>query len=141
MGNPTCLLYLVDAANSRRYLVDSGSAYSIIPHKSAAAPTGPHLVTADGTPLKCWGHRTCTVHTRNKKFTRSFLLASVASVASALPAATWHARAARKSKAVATVLLQALATIPPLTTHTSTSSLPTMEAPVAHQGSWWPAST
>ena len=58
--------------------MDSGSAFSIIPHKSVAAPTGPCLVTADGTPLKCWGRRTCTVHTRTKKFTWSFLLAPVA---------------------------------------------------------------
>ena len=63
MGNPSCLLYLVDPANSKRYLVDSGSAYSIIPHKSVAAPTGLRLVTTDGTPLKGWGRHTCTVHT------------------------------------------------------------------------------
>ena len=31
MGNPSCLLYLVDVASSKRYLVDSGSAYSILP--------------------------------------------------------------------------------------------------------------
>ena len=78
MGNPSCLLYLVDAASSRRYLVDSGSAYSIILHKSAATPTGPRLITPDGTPLTCWGRRTCTVHTRTKKFTWSFLLGPVA---------------------------------------------------------------
>ena len=78
MGNPSGLLYLVDAASSRRYLVDSGSAYSIVPHQSTAAPTGPRLVTTDGTPLKCWGRRTCTVHTRTKKFIWSFLLAPVA---------------------------------------------------------------
>ena len=78
MGNPSCLLYLVDAASSRRYLVDSGSAFSIIPHKSAAPPTGPRLITADGTPLKCWGRRACTMHTLTKKFTWSFLLAPVA---------------------------------------------------------------
>ena len=78
MGNPSCFLYLVDAASSRRYLVDSRSAFSLIPHKSAAAPTGSRLITAHGTPLKCWGRRTCTVHTRTKKFTWSFLLAPVA---------------------------------------------------------------
>ena len=44
MGTPSCLLYLVDPASSRRYLVDSGSAFSIIPHKSAATPTGPRLI-------------------------------------------------------------------------------------------------
>ena len=30
------------------------------------------------TPLKCWGHCICTVHTRTKKLTWSFLLAHVA---------------------------------------------------------------
>ena len=49
MGNLTCLLYLVDTVSSKRYLVDSGSAYSIIPHRSTAAPTGPRLITAEGT--------------------------------------------------------------------------------------------
>ena len=58
--------------------MDSGSAFSIIPYKSAAAPTGPRLVTADGTPLKCWGRLRCTVHTRTKKFTWNVLLALVA---------------------------------------------------------------
>ena len=48
------LLYLVDVDNSKRYLVDSGSAFSILPHKSSAEPTGPWLMTADGKPLHCW---------------------------------------------------------------------------------------
>ena len=58
--------------------MDSGSAFSIIPLKSAAPPTGPRLVTTDGTPLKCWGRCTFTVHTRTKNFVWSFLLAPVA---------------------------------------------------------------
>ena len=78
MGKPSCLLYLVDVANSKRYLVDSGSAYSILPHKSSAEPTGPCLMTADGKPLHCWGHRTCSVCTRTREFSWSFLLAPVA---------------------------------------------------------------
>ena len=75
MGNPSCLLYLVDVASSKRYLVDFGSAFSILPHKSTAEPTGPRLMTVDGKPLHCWGHRTCTVHTRTRQFSWSFLLA------------------------------------------------------------------
>ena len=78
MGNPSCLLYLVDVASSKRYLVDFGSAFSILPHKSTAEPTGPRLMTVDGKPLHCWGHRTCTVHTRTRQFSWSFLLAPVA---------------------------------------------------------------
>ena len=38
MGKPSCLLYLVDVASSKRYLVDSGSAYSILPRQSSAEP-------------------------------------------------------------------------------------------------------
>ena len=78
MGKPSCLLYLVDVARSKRYLVDSGSAYSILPHKSSAEPTGPRLMTADGKPLHCWGRRTCSVRTRTREFSWSFLLAPVA---------------------------------------------------------------
>jgi len=69
---------LVDVADSKQYLVDSGSDYSIIPHKSTAEPTGLCLVTADGTPLRCWGCLTCTIRTRTRQFTWSFLLAPVA---------------------------------------------------------------
>ena len=52
-GTLSCLLYLVDADNSKRYLVDSGSAFSILPHKSSAEPTGPRLMTSDDKPLHC----------------------------------------------------------------------------------------
>ena len=72
------LLYLVDVTSSKRYLVDSRSAFSILPHKSSAEPTGPRLMTADGKPLHCWGCRTCTVRTRTRQFFWTFLLAPVA---------------------------------------------------------------
>ena len=53
-GAHSCLLYLVDVASSRWYLVNSGSTFSIIPHKSSAEPTGPRLMTADGTRQFSW---------------------------------------------------------------------------------------
>ena len=77
-GAHSCLLYLVDVASSKRYLVDSGSAFSILPHKSSAEPTGPHMMTADGKPLTCWGRCMCTVRTRTMEFLWTFLLAPVA---------------------------------------------------------------
>ena len=49
-GTLGCLLYLVDVDNSKQYLVDSGSTFSILPHKSSAEPMGPRLMTADGKP-------------------------------------------------------------------------------------------
>ena len=48
------LLSQVDVDNSKQYLVDSGRAFSILPHKSLAEPTGPRLMTADGMTLHCW---------------------------------------------------------------------------------------
>ena len=77
-GGHSCLLYLVDVASSKQYLMDSGSAFSILPHKSSAEPTGPHLMTVDGKPLTCWGRRMCTVRTRTRECLWTFLLAPVA---------------------------------------------------------------
>ena len=77
-GTHSCLLYQVDVASSKRYLVDSGSAFSILPHKSSAEPTGLRLMTAYGKPLHCWGRRTCSVRTRTREFSWMFLLAPVA---------------------------------------------------------------
>ena len=77
-GAHSCLLYLVDVASSKQYLMDSGSAFSILPHKSSAEPTGPHLMTVDGKPLTCWGRRMCTVRTRTRECLWTFLLAPVA---------------------------------------------------------------
>ena len=77
-GTLCFLLYLVDVDNSKRYLVDLGSAFSILPHKSSAGSTRPRLMTADGKPLHCWGSCTCTVCTRRRQFSWTFLLAPVA---------------------------------------------------------------
>ena len=68
----------MDVANSKRYLVDSGSAFSILPHKSSAEPTGPRPMTADGKLLHCWGRCTCSVCTMTREFSWTFLLAPVA---------------------------------------------------------------
>ena len=47
-GNLSCLTYLVDVSNSRKYLVGSGRTISIIPYKSSSQARGPRLATADG---------------------------------------------------------------------------------------------
>ena len=77
-GAHSCLIYLVDVATSKQYLMDSGGSFSILPLKSSAEPKGPHLMTADGKPITCWGRRTCTVRTRTRQFMWTFLLAPVA---------------------------------------------------------------
>ena len=72
------LALLVDEASQQRFLVDTGSSYSIIPHKSKQPTPGPRLCTADHSPIACWGG--CKVHVAavGRRFTKTFLLADVA---------------------------------------------------------------
>ena len=44
------LALLVDEASQQGFLVDTGSSYSIIPHKSKQPTSGPRLCTADPSP-------------------------------------------------------------------------------------------
>ena len=51
------LALLVDEASQQRFLVDTGSSYSINHHKSREPKSQPHLCTADCWPIACWGTR------------------------------------------------------------------------------------
>jgi hypothetical protein len=67
-GPPGRLFYLVDSLAGTRFLVDSGAAFSVLPHKSAEPASGPALRGAEligwitwfglcwvsGRPLKSW---------------------------------------------------------------------------------------
>ena len=72
------LALLVDEASQQWFLVDTGSSYSILPHKSQQPTSGPRLCTADHSPIACWGG--CKVHVAagGRRFTWTFLLADVA---------------------------------------------------------------
>ena len=69
---------LVDEKSGARYLADTGSVYSLVPFSSKEPPAGPRLVTADKTPISCWGwtRRMLFVGGREVKF--NFLKAAVA---------------------------------------------------------------
>jgi hypothetical protein len=49
------LLYLDDQQSSRRFLVDSGASFSILPYTSTSPPSGPRLIGPSGSLLRCWG--------------------------------------------------------------------------------------
>jgi hypothetical protein len=49
------LIYVSDELSSRRFLVDTGAAFSILPYSSASPPSGPRLTGPSGTPIRCWG--------------------------------------------------------------------------------------
>ena len=69
---------LTDSPSKQWFFVDTGSAYSIIPHQSSKATSGPAIMASDCTPISCWGSCKRTLTTGGQKFTWSFLLATVA---------------------------------------------------------------
>jgi hypothetical protein len=58
---PGRLFFVTDSTSQRRYLVDTGSAFSIMPWQSSAPPSGPSLASADGRRIPCWGEQLFTV--------------------------------------------------------------------------------
>jgi hypothetical protein len=50
---PGRLFYITDSVSSRRYLVNTGSAFYIMPWESADSPSGPALTAADGRQIPC----------------------------------------------------------------------------------------
>jgi len=74
---PGSLVHIVDQLSSRRFLVDTGASYSIFPHSSSAAPSGPKLRGAAGQLIPCWGEKTFNLSFQGRKFSWTFLLAAV----------------------------------------------------------------
>ena len=66
---PGRLLVFTDTVSNQQFLVDTGSAYSIIPYRSSAPPSGPSIMTADRTPIPCWGRYVMTLNTSKLTYT------------------------------------------------------------------------
>jgi hypothetical protein len=49
------LIFMTDEMTNDKYLVDSGTPSSIVPHKSISKPSGPLLRGANGLPIPSWG--------------------------------------------------------------------------------------
>ena len=77
-GLPGCLALLRDSSEGRGYLVDTGSAYSILPFSSTAPTTGPALTAASGASIKAWGRRHVQIVAGGRRFSWKFLQAEVA---------------------------------------------------------------
>ena len=74
---PGQLVYVSDQLSNRRFLVDTGAAYSILPHHSSGQPTGPPLAGPDGCPLACWGDKPVQLLLDGRRFQWTFLLTAV----------------------------------------------------------------
>ncbi|MFN9909164.1 MAG: hypothetical protein ACK56F_24100, partial [bacterium] len=74
---PGSLVHIVNQLSNRRFLVDTGASYSIFPHTSSAAPSGPKLRGAAGQLIPCWGEKTFDLSFQGRRFSWTFLLAAV----------------------------------------------------------------
>ena len=74
---PGSLFHIEDQLTHRRFLCDTGASYSILPHQSSAAASGPPLHGPAGRPIRCWGERELTLTLNNKQYKWIFLLADV----------------------------------------------------------------
>jgi hypothetical protein len=71
------LIHLKDTTTHIRYLVDSGAALSLLPHRSLLQPTGPAIVNANGGIIPSWNFVTKSLHFGPQTFSHSFLQANV----------------------------------------------------------------
>jgi hypothetical protein len=74
---PGQLLHVIDVLTNRRFLVDTGAAYSIFPHTSSNRPCGPALQGPGGQTIQCWGEREMQLQLGSRFFQWTFLLAAV----------------------------------------------------------------
>ncbi len=74
---PGLLVYINDQLIGRRFLVDTGAAFSILPHQSSKPAAGQGLVGPNGSDIRCWGESAVKLQLACQYFTWYFLLADV----------------------------------------------------------------
>jgi hypothetical protein len=74
---PGRLVHIVDESTQRRFLMDTGAAYSIFPFSSSGKQSGPRLAGADGLHIPCWGERRLSLIFYGRRLEWPFLLARV----------------------------------------------------------------
>ncbi len=72
------LIHMLDQVSNRRFLVDTGASYSILPHRSSLPASGPKLYGPACQPITCWGERLVQLKFQDLNFSWNFLLADVA---------------------------------------------------------------
>ena len=71
------LVFLKDSVSNQQFLVDTGAAVSVFPHKSSESSSGPPLVGADGKSIASWGKISKRLVFGPASFLCSFILAAV----------------------------------------------------------------
>ena len=74
------LLFILDTANRRKWLIDGGAFVSIRPptaNERRAGPTSQKLQAANGTPIDCFGETEMDIHLGNRVFKFTLVIAEV----------------------------------------------------------------
>jgi hypothetical protein len=74
---PGLLVHIVDQLTGRRFLVDTGASYSIVPHQSSSPPFGPSLTGPSGKGIPCWGEQRMEMSFHGRRLVWTFLLGDV----------------------------------------------------------------
>jgi hypothetical protein len=74
---PGRLFFIRDSSSNKRFLVDTGSSFSILPFISTKPPRGPALYAADRRRIRCWGFVTAQVVLGGDAYSWRFLRAHV----------------------------------------------------------------
>jgi hypothetical protein len=74
---PGKLFYITDSISKKDFLVDTGSTFSILPHRSTSPQSGPRLTAANGCRISCWGNRRAALVLDGAHYTWKFLFAAV----------------------------------------------------------------
>ncbi len=66
--SPGLLVHIMDQSSNRRFLVDTGAAFSVLPHSSPDPPCGPALAGAASQSIPCWGEQQFQLSFAGKAF-------------------------------------------------------------------------
>jgi hypothetical protein len=67
------LFFFKNAATGEKFLVNTGSSYSILPYRSTRKPYGPALRATNRRSIKCWRSRLHSLQLNNCKYQWNFL--------------------------------------------------------------------
>ena len=71
-------MHITDQLTDRRYLVDTGASYCLMPHQSSKPPAKePRLIGPNGSRIRCWGEERRRLRFGGRTFEWPFLLADV----------------------------------------------------------------
>jgi len=71
------LFHLVDELSGKWFLVDTGTAHSMLPHTSSQQPHSLRLIATNNQSIPTWGEKRVNLSFNKQHFSYTFILACV----------------------------------------------------------------